>query len=44
MRGGGEGMVESGVKPATLKFFSLETNNRNQTLHDVVYTFEEFIC
>ena len=30
--------------PLTLKFVPLDTKNRNQTLHDVGYTFAEFIC
>ena len=30
--------VEEGSEPATLKFFTLDINNRNQTLEDVGYT------
>ena len=37
VQGGGGGRT-------TLKFFPLDTNNQNQTLHDVGYAFEEFIC
>ena len=41
-RGTGDG--GRGKKSATLKFFPIDINNRNQTLYDVRYTFDEFIC
>ena len=43
LEGGGGGGCWLVAEPATLKFFPLYIDNRNQTLHDVRYTFEEFI-
>ena len=43
--GEGGGRRGGGVaEPGTLKFFPLDINSQNQTLHDVRYTFEDFIC
>ena len=41
-----EGVGVGGLErePVTLKFFPLDTNYRNQILHDVRYTFDESIC